>query len=306
MSVPLIAILCSLTAFLLIVVLFAAAGREADLRQSRIESSVEKEKAQMYEDLEQSFYKRFVKPAISTITRRLTDLMPKKKNQPANPLEKTLRQAGIGLSVQEFTVIKFIIMFVVLTITLILSFVFVSDTMVRLLVIAVGMLAAVMGPTMYVRQRTSARTLSIKNQLPEVMDVLMVSVEAGLGLDEAIVRLSERMHGVLIDELVMLHRSVQMGQTRREAFAKLADCAEIQELKVFCSAIVQAEVLGIPIKNVLTVQAAAMRDSRRQAAQEKGQKAPVKMIIPMVLFILPVLLIVLLAPVVLQLIEEFS
>ena len=187
-----------------------------------------------------------------------------------------------------------------------IAFGLVRDMGIRLLILTVGLLIGIVSPILFLRSKTEKRRTQIQHQLPEVMDILMVSVEAGLGLDEAISQMAGKMKGVIVDEFQMVLRETQMGKPRKEAFARLAECADIQELKVFVSAVIQAEQLGIPIKNVLAVQSASMRDMRRQIAQEKGMKAPVKMIIPMVVFILPVLIIILMAPVAIQLMEQFK
>ncbi|MPM56885.1 hypothetical protein SDC9_103702 [bioreactor metagenome] len=217
-----------------------------------------------------------------------------------------LRQAGIRAEITEFNTIKLFFIGIVFILTMLFSLIFFQEPNFRLLAILVGLLIAVMAPTLYVRQRTTARKNSIQKQLPEVMDILMVSVEAGLGLDESIMRISEKMSGPLIDEFLLLCREIQMGKQRKKAYQDFGECADVQELKTFASAIIQAEQLGIPIKNVLKTQSLSMRTARKQRAQEKGMKAPVKMIIPMVMFILPVLFIILLAPVAIQLMEEFT
>ena len=306
MDMALVIVSASVTSFILILLLLGPLGKNADLKARRISDAVRKVKVEKYEELEKSFYDRFFKPIISGILRRMAFLIPKNKRQDNKALEKALRYAGISLSVSEYTAVKTVVLLLSFLTAFMIAFGLVRDMGIRLLILTVGLLIGIVSPILFLRSKTEKRRTQIQHQLPEVMDILMVSVEAGLGLDEAISQMAGKMKGVIVDEFQMVLRETQMGKPRKEAFARLAECADIQELKVFVSAVIQAEQLGIPIKNVLAVQSASMRDMRRQIAQEKGMKAPVKMIIPMVVFILPVLIIILMAQVSIQLMEQFK
>ena len=177
--------------------------------------------------------------------------------------------------------------------------------MIMLLVLAIGVLLGVMGPTMYLRSRVSGHQNGIKKQLPDAMDLLCVCIEAGLGFDAALLKVSQKLRGPFIDELMIVYREIQMGRTRREALQNLCDATNLDELKTFASALVQAEQLGIPINNVMRSQSEQLRVERSQAAKEKGMKASIKMLIPMLLFIFPVVFIILMGPTVLNIIETF-
>ena len=139
-----------------------------------------------------------------------------------------------------------------------------------------------------------------------MMDILSVSIEAGLGFDAALLKVVESYEGPLIDEMALLYREIQMGKPRREAMIALAERSNVPELQTFVTAVIQSDQFGTPIKNVLRNQAVQLRLNRRQQAQEKGMKAPVKMVIPMILFIFPVIFIVLLGPTVIQLTSQFG
>ena len=137
------------------------------------------------------------------------------------------------------------------------------------------------------------------------MDLLCVCIEAGLGFDAALLKVSQKLKGPFIDELLIVYREIQMGRTRREALQNLCDATNLDDLKTFASALVQAEQLGIPINNVMRAQSEQLRIERSQQAKEKGMKASIKMLLPMLLFIFPVVFIILMGPTVMNIIETF-
>jgi tight adherence protein C len=135
--------------------------------------------------------------------------------------------------------------------------------------------------------------------------MLSVSVEAGLGLEQSMLYDVNNFEGPLIDEISVSNREMAMGRSRRDALLNLGDRCEIDEVKTFVRAIVQAGELGISIKNVLRSQAAFIRQSRKNKIEEKAMQISVKILIPMVLFIFPVIFIVLLGPAVVNIIGSF-
>jgi tight adherence protein C len=139
-----------------------------------------------------------------------------------------------------------------------------------------------------------------------VLDLLSLNVEAGLGFEQALLHVIEHFDGFLIDELMITHREITMGRTRREALTLFAERCGLNEVKSFVGAVIQAGQMGIPLKNVLRTQAAAMRTSRKNKIEEKAMKISVKILLPMVLFIFPVLFIVLLGPAVVKIINQFK
>ncbi|MDP3487952.1 MAG: type II secretion system F family protein, partial [Bacillota bacterium] len=148
-------------------------------------------------------------------------------------------------------------------------------------------------PELKLRQHITKRQLAIVRALPDVLDLLTVSVKAGLGFDSALLKVTEKMKGPLPQEMGQVLHEVKMGVTRRDALKSLADRTGVKELQSFVGTIIQADQLGVSISNVLTLQSEALREHRRQVAEEKAMKAPVKMLFPLVLFIFPTLFIVL-------------
>ena len=174
------------------------------------------------------------------------------------------------------------------------------------LIVLFSVLFSLIIPTLFLKLKINKRQGAIANEMPDVMDLLCVSMEAGLGFDAAMVKIGERLSGVLVAELNIAQTEINYGKPRREAMKSLSERNSVEELKTFVGSIIQAEQLGIPINQVLKAQAEELRIKRRQRAEEKAMKAPVKMMIPLVVFVLPVLFIVLLGPTILQVIDQFE
>jgi tight adherence protein C len=159
--------------------------------------------------------------------------------------------------------------------------------------------AAVIGffvPDLVLDSKARARQSAIGRELSEALDLLAITVEAGLGLEQALAVVSENLEGPLGDELTRLLREVELGVPRREALAALRDRTSVPELSGFVVALVQADAMGISIADVLRVQASQVRLKRRQHAREQAAKTPVKILFPVVFGILPALMVVVLGP----------
>ncbi|MGN6243465.1 MAG: type II secretion system F family protein [Motilibacteraceae bacterium] len=150
------------------------------------------------------------------------------------------------------------------------------------------------------------RQQALQRSLPDALDMLTVSVEAGLGFDAALAQVARNAEGPIAGEFFRVLQEMQIGKSRSEAFQGLSERTTVDELKVFTSALVQADRLGIPIANVLREQSREMRVKRRQRAEEKAQKVPIKILFPLVLCILPVMFIVIIGPGVIQIIKAFT
>lgn len=150
------------------------------------------------------------------------------------------------------------------------------------------------------------REALMRNALADAIDLLTVSVEAGLGFDAAVDRVARNTDGPLAQEFYRLLQEMQIGVGRAEAMRAVAERTTLDDLKSFCLAMVQADSLGIPIGRVLRIQSKEMRTKRRQRAEEKAQQVPVKIMVPLVLFILPCLFIVILGPAGISMAEVFG
>jgi tight adherence protein C len=151
-------------------------------------------------------------------------------------------------------------------------------------------------PTFLLSSKTRRRRDRIKAELPDALDLLAVSVEAGLGFDGAIVKLTEHMDGELIEEFRLTLGEIRVGEGRQEALKKMGERLDTPEISAFTRSIIQADQLGISLGRILRVQAADTRLRRQAAAEEKAMKAPIKMLFPTVAFIFPAMFIVILGP----------
>ena len=151
-------------------------------------------------------------------------------------------------------------------------------------------------PGIMVSARASRRRERIRAELPDALDLLAVSVEAGLGFDGAVAKLTEHMEGALAEEFSLTLNGMRIGESRHDALKKLAERAATPEIGAFARAIIQADQLGISLGRILRVQAADSRDKRQAAAEECAMKAPIKMLFPTVFFIFPAMFLVILGP----------
>jgi tight adherence protein C len=171
---------------------------------------------------------------------------------------------------------------------------------------AIGLaLAGYYGPNMALHQAAYNRSQQIRKDLPDALDLLTISVEAGLAFDAAVSQVARNTEGPLADEFFRVLQEMQIGMGRSEALRALGERTDVEELRGFVTAMVQADSFGIPIANVLRVQAREMRIKRSQRAEELAQKVPVKILFPLIFCILPVLFIVVLGPAAVTIYDAF-
>jgi tight adherence protein C len=179
------------------------------------------------------------------------------------------------------------------------------DGLMRLGVIAFVSLALALGPDAMLNRRVADRQWAIRTKLPDILDLLVISVEAGLGFEQALDRTTDAVPGPLAQEFSRMLGEIRAGSSRSEALRALERRCNVPEMRSFVLAILQADTFGVSIGRVLRAQADEMRIKRRQLAQEKAQKAPVKMLIPMVFCIFPALFVVTLAPAAINIADNF-
>ncbi len=159
--------------------------------------------------------------------------------------------------------------------------------------------------TLYLLRKTRSKKEAIERQLPDVLDIITVSVEAGLSFDGALEKVIQKTVNELSAELGITLKEMRMGKIRREALKALSERCDVPDLTTWVGAMIQADELGVGIGNVLRIQSVQMREKRRFRAREKSMKAPVKILIPLVLFIFPTIFIILLGPAAINIYEMF-
>jgi len=159
-------------------------------------------------------------------------------------------------------------------------------------------------PHLMLTSKITRRQKEIRKAMPDALDLLTICVEAGLGFDAAMSKVSEKWDNELSQAFARTIREVQLGKVRRDALKDMSDRLGIAEMTSFVAAIIQSEQLGVSMAKVLRIQSDQMRVKRRQRAEEEAHKAPIKMIIPMALLIFPSIMIIILTPAALQIMES--
>lgn len=161
-------------------------------------------------------------------------------------------------------------------------------------------------PQLWLQSRINGRQTEVRKAMPDALDLLTICVEAGLGFDAAMSKVSEKWENELSIMFGRCIREVQLGKTQREALRDMADRIGLPELTSFVAAVIQSQILGVSLAKVLRIQSDQMRVKRRQYAEELAHKAPVKMIIPMALLTFPSIMIILMAPAAFQIAGAFG
>ncbi len=261
--------------------------------------SVEEEKLSL------PFYQRIIQPTVKKLADFLVRITPKERT---NQLHNKVIAAGqpFGFGVNEWISIQALLIGLVPAIIVISSFTGIITLKKMILLIMVSVLLGIGGPRFILSSKIQRRQKEIILTLPDILDILTVSVEAGLGFDAALGKVVEKIPGVLSKEFEKVLQEIKMGRPRTEALKSMSERLGVVDLTTFIASVIQADQLGVSISGVLRIQSDQMRVRRRQRAQEKAMKAPVKMLLPMVFFIFPTIFVVLLGPSVIKMIDMFK
>lgn len=257
------------------------------------------------ENLEGSFYQRIIQPMIASLDERFRFVS---SNRLFAWVEEQLKVAGLASKWDRWEVVVLwaATIFTGAAVGLVVA-VWRNEELLRfLLIIVLGGMVGVLSVPLYFRVVIQRRQQEIQRTLPDVLDLLTVSVEAGLSFDGALVKLAEKMKGALVDELTRVLQEMRIGIPRKAALTAMAKRCDVEDLSLFVSAVVQADQLGVGIAKVLRIQSVEARDKRRMKIKEQAMKAPIKMLFPLVFFIFPALFVVVLGPAIFSLAKAFS
>ena len=304
MLIPLLIVLITGGALLLIIVGVRMPAKEVSI-EDRLAAYAERPIPLEQMELQRSFSDRVLRPLMLQWTRRIARFTPK---QNVERLRISLMEAGSprGLGVVEFMGLRGV-MALLLGGTALFMVIFTGSTFRPISVLGMGIPGillfpgplAIFGYTMpgiWLGQKIRKRKKEIQKSLPDAIDLLTISVEAGLGFDPALQRVAEKWDNELTREFRHLLQDMRIGKQRREALREVSIRCGVDDLRVFISSIIQADQLGVSITQVLRVQSQQMRVKRRQRAEELAQKAPIKMLFPMVFLIFPAMYVIILGP----------
>jgi tight adherence protein C len=254
--------------------------------------------------LRQPFAERIFRPALRRLYRIGRYFTPART---VEQIQETLIIAGLpgGMTVTDFLGLRFLTGASLAMLTFTLTIVRQSSFQAILFAFAAFLIGLYI-PNYWLRSKAASRQKAIGRALPDVLDMMSICVDAGLGFEAALQKVAFEANHELALELRRVISEIRVGVSRADALRHLVERTQVPQIASFVAVLVQADRLGIAIRNVLNTQSVQMRINRRQRAEEEAGKAPIKMMIPMVLFIFPALFIVILGPAVPRLMEAFK
>lgn len=255
--------------------------------------------------LQKSFFERVIKPLLNKISEQVQEFAPV---QIKALFEKLIFLAGK----QGIWSVKRLVLMWLVSICLGLGLgIFISrhveyHLLQETMILIVGATLGAILPFLRLHSKIRTRKIKIRRQLPEFLDLLCVSVQAGLSFDGAVAKIITRMHGELISEFQRMQSDMSLGMTRAYALTQMAKRCDLEEIYLFTSSVIQAEKLGTSMSRTLKLQSDNIRERHRQFIKAQALQAPVKIIFPMVLFIFPSIFVVLLFPAIITIIKTLG
>ncbi|HET9224193.1 MAG TPA: type II secretion system F family protein [Roseiflexaceae bacterium] len=301
LSLPLIAFGGLLIIGVALVIFSLTRSAQTDVIGDRLSQFTERSMTLSELELEQPFSQRVLVPLARTILNTIGKYGPK---QSAERLRVNLQQAG---NPGNLTPVMFSGIRIALAVLLGVIFSFITFRTMpfaqALMYSAIGVVLGYLLPSIWLGQQIKKRKKNIVKALPDALDLLTISVEAGLAFDSALQRVTEKWDNELSREFKRVLTDTRLGRARRDALKDMANRTGVDDVQTFTAAVIQAEQLGVSIGKILRIQADQMRVRRRQRAEEAAQKAPIKMLFPMVFLIFPALFVVILGPAVPRLMQ---
>ncbi len=293
--------------FLLILGIFTLRTPEKVDVNQRLQDTIglnEKEVDIREMELQNSFADRAIRPLLGKITRLVNKLLP---GTMLSNLEPKISRAGNpgGLTAEEFLAVKLVTTVGFILLASLISISRGGLDLFTLALLALGVVGGWLLPDFYLQNLASKRLQEIDRSMPDVLDLLTVSIEAGYSWDGALQKLIQKKKGPLSSEFRRVLQEAKMGKPRRDALRTMAERVNVPSLTTFVAAVVQADQLGLSLGEVLRTQSDQIRQKRRQEIEEEAMKTPIKILIPLVFFVFPAIFIVLLGPALVQIMDIF-
>ncbi|MFC2947305.1 type II secretion system F family protein [Virgibacillus sediminis] len=256
------------------------------------------------EEDDRSFFERVIGPAMGSFKQKYNKRLGKEE---AAKIETLLMQAGqpFGLSPVEFKMVQLGLLLGLPLFALLIGWLAGLGFFGVLLAVIIGFVIGMVTPKMYLKKAIKKRSEKAGRELPDILDLLTISLEAGLGFDAALSQVVSKKKGEVVKEFKISLEEMRLGSTRKEALSAINGRLASDDFRSLIFNIIQAEKLGIGMVSVLRIQTEDIRERRRQRAEEAAMKAPIKMMFPLVMFIFPTLFIILLGPAILQFMDAF-
>ncbi len=278
-----------------LLILRRAKARRPDVIEARLAQYIDNPVSLEKLELQQPFRDRIVRPLMGSMGKLVSSFTPAKSKERQR---RNLQMAGNpnGLDVGSFNALKLVASVILGGMVFFLCFI--SKQSIGIMIIGTALMALLgfLIPAYWLGGKIRKRKKLVFRALPDAIDLLTISVEAGLGFDQALQRVTEKWDNDLSREFTRVLSEQRVGKPRREALREMAYRCDVQELSIFVASIIQADQLGVSLAKVLRIQADQMRIRRRQMAEEMAHKAPIKMLFPMVFLIFPSIYIVILGP----------
>lgn len=254
------------------------------------------------DELELPFADRIIMPLYQVFLDTLGRMTPQGLK---DRYQQMINQAGLS---KEYTPLRILGLQILVCLLAVMAFVLLlsraGGELNPLLLVLIGLLTFYM-PYGFIRSKAEVRRQKVERALPDLLDLLYISVEAGLGFDAALKKTTLKMGGPLSDEILRALDDINKGRERVAALRSIGERTEVEDVRNFIMAVIQSELLGSNIANMLRTQSRVMRSRRRQRAEEKAHKLPIKMLFPLVFLMFPALFVIILGPALMKVLELF-
>lgn len=294
-----------LSIFFLLYGILAFFSRDKIEIKNRLSQLNELNRLDKEKDENKSFSERILRPFYEGFSKTILKITPKHKLE---MLSKKLEKAGVlkNTTIGKWLFYKSMMVLISSAIVGLLSFAVSKDAFKTIAIVLIVAVAVNYFFRFYLSRKIEERKKKILKDLPYTLDLITVSVEAGLSFDGAIARVINNISGEICEEFSKSLKEIRMGIERKAALKNMSERCDVKELSMFVNSLIQADELGVSLSRVLRIESANLREQRKQASREKAMKAPIKMLFPLVLFIFPSIFVIILGPAVIRMIDIFG